>query len=331
MNILYGIQGTGNGHLSRGKFIYDLLKRHSDNVDVLISGSNYSLTPSMPVKYRNKGVTFSIKNGQIDYLRTLANFDLFTSYLEQKKIPFKDYDLVVTDFEPVTAWASVRHNIPSIHISHQASFIDDNVPRPAFKNLIGEYVMKYFCPTNEYIGLHYKKYGDNISEPIILKNIQDCTVSLENHVTAYLPWYNDDYLLDIFKNFHDMKFHVFSKQTKNKSEIGNIVFLPINESVFSESLSQSYGVICNAGFQTTSEVIYLGKRLLAIPIKGQYEQACNIASLKEMGVCSLKELNIDSEEKIRAWLNSKAVHIKFKNNLEELFLKKLKGFNNTSL
>ena len=68
MNILYGIQGTGNGHLSRGKFIYDLLKRHSDNVDVLISGSNYSLTPSMPVKYRNKGVTFSIKNGQIDYL-----------------------------------------------------------------------------------------------------------------------------------------------------------------------------------------------------------------------------------------------------------------------
>ena len=62
MKILYGIQGTGNGHLSRGEFIYDLLKKYSDCVDVLISGSNYSLEPSMPVKYRNKGVTFSINN-----------------------------------------------------------------------------------------------------------------------------------------------------------------------------------------------------------------------------------------------------------------------------
>ena len=89
MNILYGIQGTGNGHLSRGGFIYNLLTRYSDTVDVLISGSNYSLKPSMPVKYANKGVTFSIKNGKIDYLRTLANLDLFTSYMEQKKYHFK--------------------------------------------------------------------------------------------------------------------------------------------------------------------------------------------------------------------------------------------------
>ena len=173
MKILYGIQGTGNGHLSRGKFIYNLLKTHFDCVDVLISGSNYSLKPSMPIKYRNKGITFSITNGKIDYIKTLSNLDLFTSYLEQKNIPFKDYDLVVTDFEPVTAWGALRHSIPSIHISHQASFIENNVPRPSFKNLIGEYVMKYFCPTNDYIGLHYRSYGKNISEPIISERIQN--------------------------------------------------------------------------------------------------------------------------------------------------------------
>ena len=323
MNILYGIQGTGNGHLSRGGFIYNLLTRYSDTVDVLISGSNYSLKPSMPVKYANKGVTFSIKNGKIDYLRTLANLDLFTSYMEQKKIPFQDYDLIVTDFEPMTAWGSVRYNIPSIHISHQASFLDDNTPRPSFKNLLGEYIMKYFCPTNDYIGLHYKNYGDNISEPIILPNIQTCLTGLESHVTVYLPWYNDDYLFDIFKNLHDVKFHIFSKKHTVKYEIGNIVFFPIDQLSFTDSLSQSYGVICNAGFQTTSEVIYLGKRLLAIPVQGQYEQACNIAALKEMSVCSLEELNVECEDKIRAWLHSKPVKIKFQNNVEDLFVKKI--------
>ena len=60
MKILYGIQGTGNGHLSRGDFIYSLLKKHFNHVDVLISGDNYSLSPKMPIKYKNKGVTFSI-------------------------------------------------------------------------------------------------------------------------------------------------------------------------------------------------------------------------------------------------------------------------------
>ena len=32
MKILYGIQGTGNGHLSRGEFIYALLKTYSKKI-----------------------------------------------------------------------------------------------------------------------------------------------------------------------------------------------------------------------------------------------------------------------------------------------------------
>ena len=36
-----------------------------------------------------------IENGKINYLKTLSNLDLFTSYLEQKKIPFKNYDLII--------------------------------------------------------------------------------------------------------------------------------------------------------------------------------------------------------------------------------------------
>ena len=256
MRILYGIQGTGNGHVSRGRFIYQLLKKYSSNIDVLISGDNYSLKPTMPIRYKNKGITFSIKNGKIDYLNTLGNFDLFTSYLEQKEIPFKKYDLIITDFEPITAWGSIRYKIPSIHISHQASFIDSNVPRPKFKNIIGEYVMKYFCPTNDYIGLHYKRYGKNISEPIISEKIQNCVIESGDHITVYLPWYEDDYLYNFFKNFKDLKFHIFSKNIKKINNIENSVFYPIDELNFLDSLRKSYGVICNAGFQTSSDSTY---------------------------------------------------------------------------
>ena len=167
MKILYSIQGTGNGHLSRAHYIYKILRKITKNIDVLIAGNNYSLKPNIPIKYKISGISFVIVNGRIDYLKTISNFDLVKPFLDQKKIPFKSYDLIISDFEPISAWSSLRFSIPSIHISHQASFIEKNVPRPPQKNLMGEYVMKYFCPTNDYIGLHYQNYGDNISEPII--------------------------------------------------------------------------------------------------------------------------------------------------------------------
>ena len=58
--------------------------------------------------------------------------------------------------------------------------------------------MKYFCPTGDYIGLHYKKYGSQISEPIISQEIQTCETELKDHITVYLPWYEDEYLCDFF-------------------------------------------------------------------------------------------------------------------------------------
>ena len=323
MNILYGIQGTGNGHLSRGEYIYNLLKKYSNNIDVLISGDNYSIKPPMPIKYTNKGITFSISNGKIDYLKTLSNLDLITSFLEQRDIPFKKYDLIITDFEPITAWSSIRYKIPSIHISHQASFLEESVPRPSSRSIIGEYIMKYFCPTNDYIGLHYQQYGNSISEPIISTRIQNCSTQLKNHITVYLSWYNDDFLLNFFKQIPDLNFHIFSKNINQPKTQGNCFFYPTNQVTFLESMRTSFGVICNAGFQTSSEVIYLGKRLIVIPVEGQYEQLCNVAALEKMGICSLSELNIDAISVIKAWLKSEPIKIKFENNLEDFLDQKI--------
>tara|TARA_Y100000589_G_scaffold63590_1_gene54990 strand:+ start:442 stop:1422 length:981 start_codon:yes stop_codon:yes gene_type:complete len=323
MNILYGIQGTGNGHLSRADFIYKLLLKRGYNVDVLISGNNYSLQPSMAVKYRNKGLTFVINNGKIDYLKTLSNLDLFTSYVEQKNIPFKEYDFIITDFEPVTAWASLRFKIPSLHISHQASFLDKNVPRPEYKNILGEYIMKYYCPTNDYIGLHYKSYGPSISEPIISNDIISLPIVDGNHVTVYLPWFDDSYLISLFSKIKTVKFCIFSKSTDTFYSHENIEFHPINKINFLNNIANSYGVISNAGFQTSSEVMYLGKRLMVVPVEGQYEQLCNVAALREIGVKSLNKFDNNIKEIIIQWLDSEPVKIKFKNNLEKLLLEKI--------
>jgi hypothetical protein len=45
MKILFGIQATGNGHLSRAKELYYLLKENPnvEQIDVLVSGDNSAI------------------------------------------------------------------------------------------------------------------------------------------------------------------------------------------------------------------------------------------------------------------------------------------------
>ena len=296
---------------------------YSNEIDVLVSGNNFHLNVNIPIKYKPDGLTFSVKNGRIDYFKTVTNLNFIKLYTEQKNIPFKNYDLIVTDFEPITGWGAYKHGIPSIHISHQASFMDKNVPRPNYKSIIGEYIMNNFCPANEYIGLHYKKYSPNISEPLINPKIINENIKLSNHITVYLPWYNDNYLYTFFRQFKKNKFHIFSKNNISKKEINNVVFFPINEYLFLNSMINCFGVICNAGFQTSSEVLGIGKRLLVIPIIGQYEQACNEFALNKIGVKSIKCLDNKAYNQVINWLKSEPVKICFSNNVEELLIQKV--------
>ena len=57
MKILFAIQGTGNGHLSRARDVYPALSKYGD-VDVLISGIQAEVDVPFPVKYRMYGMSF---------------------------------------------------------------------------------------------------------------------------------------------------------------------------------------------------------------------------------------------------------------------------------
>jgi UDP:flavonoid glycosyltransferase YjiC (YdhE family) len=69
-------------------------------------------------------------------------------------------------------------------------------------------------------------------------------------------------------------------------------------------MANSKGVLCGAGFETPAEALYLNKKLMVIPMKGQYEQQCNAAALKLMGVPVIPNLKQKHFEKIANWLTS---------------------------
>ena len=139
------------------------------------------------------------------------------------------------------------------------------------------------------------------------------------HFTVYLSAFSDAFLLKHFNQLGSFRFEVFSKSVKQVTQAGNVTLLPVNQRLFNESMINAYGVITGAGFETPAEVLHLGKRLLVIPIKGQYEQFCNAAALETLGVTVLKEVDDQFSNTILNWIGlGKMVTKRYTHNIPEL-------------
>ena len=89
-------------------------------------------------------------------------------------------------------------------------------------------------------------------------------------------------------------------------------------------LSSSCGAIIGAGFASTSEMLYLKKRFIAIPMNDQYEQLCNAVALKDMGVTIINEIDESFVGKVKRWLDKgKIISVDFPNQSEKIIKKVL--------
>ncbi|MBL6591404.1 MAG: glycosyl transferase [Flavobacteriaceae bacterium] len=303
MKILYAVQSTGNGHIVRANELIKILKKRAE-VDVLISGTQSSLKLKHEIKYQYKGLSFVFgKRGGIDFLKTLKSFNPITFFKEIYICPVKQYDLIINDFEPISAWASLlKRKTNCVASSHQFSLLSHKVPKGSKVNLIQSFILKYYAPVKKGYGYHFKKYDKNIFFPIIKSHLRKKEIKSGSHITIYLPSYSDEYLYNIFSKIYKKQWHVFSPYTKHKYRRGNILFFPTGYEQFEESLLSCSGVMCNSGFETPSEALFLGKKLLVIPMKNQFEQKMNAIALEEIGVNVLQKLNINSINKIRKWI-----------------------------
>ena len=88
--------------------------------------------------------------------------------------------------------------------------------------------------------------------------------------------------------------------------------------IFNQSLIDCHGIITGGGFETPAEALFLGKKILSIPIRDHYEQECNAAALKKLGVPVVYEVGDNFDEVIENWLKSIIIYPKMKaNNIPE--------------
>jgi uncharacterized protein (TIGR00661 family) len=303
MKILYAVQATGNGHISRASEILPLLQKYGQ-VDVMLSGTNAHLPVDLPVKHRSKGLSLFYRlGGGLNYLKMLKQINPFRIWADIKRLPVESYDLVINDFDFITSMACKIKRKFCIHWGHQASFHYLETPRPEQKSLIGEWVLKHFTSAELNIGLHFKPYHKNILPPIIKDHIRMAHPSNQGHITVYLAQYDHQEIYKQIKSLTHLKFHIFSNGIKEKITVHNCQFFPLGKESFTHSMIHANGVITGGGFETPAEALFLKKRLMVIPIKGQYEQKCNAEALREFGAEIIDEIDIHFGAKVDRFFN----------------------------
>ena len=307
MKILYAVQGTGNGHITRAIEIIPYLQKKG-NLDILVSGTQSDIDLPFEVKYRFKGLSFVFgKKGGIDFWKTFLKSNSRKLLKDIKNLKIKEYDLIISDFEPISAWAAIKSKKVCIGLSNQIATLHPLAPCPKNDDLLGRLVMQNYAPTKFNYGFHFKSLGDKVFTPIIRKEVRELITTNEGHYVVYLPSYKDDEIIKHLSKITHIEWHVFSKHSKNAYVRKNVVVSPISTDLFLKLMASSEGILCNAGFGTTSEALFLQKKLMVIPMKKQFEQHCNAAMLAEMGVSVINKLGKKNSNAIVNWVDNATV------------------------
>lgn len=295
MKVLYAIQATGNGHLTRAKQILPCLKKRMET-DVLISGIQGDIHLPFEVKFTHQGYGFIFgKKGGIDWPSTIRKNRVLKFFNEIRKVPISDYDLVITDFEPVSAWAAYLKGIDCIGIGNQYALNLPNFPSPEGKYALSKFVMKHYTPTSRNYPIFYEALNQKTSLPVIRDEIRQMEPSRRGYYLVYLSAIDPNSIAEALSTFKNYKFKVFTRYPYFGEPIDHVRFYSIGDDAFSKALCHANGVITHAGFGLTSEALYLGKPLFVIPMKGQYEQICNAHFLQE-------KFNIETAPSLRLGL-----------------------------
>ncbi|MBC6110583.1 glycosyltransferase family protein [Pedobacter fastidiosus] len=307
MKILYAIQGTGNGHVSRAREIIPLLQKYGE-LDILISGTQADVKLSQPIKYQLHGFSFIFgKKGGVDHFKTWLSMNLFRFRKDMKQLPLKEYDLIVNDFEPVSAWACKLQGIPCVSLSHQAAFKSKKVPRPKTIDW-GKVILSHYAPTTYHIGFHFDRYDSFIHTPVIRSEIRQMESKNLGHYTVYLPAIDDKRLVKILSQVPNVQWQVFSKHNKESYKEANVLVEPVNNEKFNLSLSTCAGLFTGGGFEGPAEALFLGKKLLVAPMRFQFEQQCNAYALKQFGLPVIWGSNKKWIPIIKDWVEKPQTH-----------------------
>jgi len=309
--IFYGVAGEGSGHSSRASFIADHLQRQGHSVKLASYDRGFRNLKDQFDVLEIAGLTIVSEDNQVAKLKTisanLARIPAGTRALKVLKEIFTQFqpDVVITDFEPSTAFLAGHYGLPLISLDnqHRMRYMQFEVPAHLKKDaLLAETIVRAMVPT-PWVSLittfhfHPLKNDRSFLFPPILR---EAVLNLQPQETDTVLVYATsgfDSLIEIFKTFTRENFVVYGYE--RDEQVNNLRFKPFSKEGFLKGLADCKAIIATAGFTLISEALHLGKPYLAFPMQGQFEQHLNAYMLESQGYGA--QCQIPDEKSIAAF------------------------------
>ncbi|MCU0913673.1 MAG: hypothetical protein MUC88_03810 [Planctomycetes bacterium] len=299
--IIYAMAGEGFGHASRAHLVG---QRFLDaGHDVLFAASGRALQYLRPY-YGTRvqevfGLSYDYHKGYVDPLATVwknikrypLGRRLNRGLCEQVYEPFGP-DLVVTDFEPFTAWWAWRRHVPFISIDNEHLLTQARLHHRLVEStgrMTAALVVRFHClgarayVITSFFQAPLKSRAAVLAPPVVRPAIARLRSSDAGHIVVYATTgTREDLWRDVLGRFAPQEFHIYGFN-KNATH-GNCAFKEASVEGFAADLAAARGVIASAGYSLLSECLYLRKKMLLLPLAGQYEQRVNARYIEALGL-----------------------------------------------
>jgi uncharacterized protein (TIGR00661 family) len=308
--IIYGVAGEGLGHSSRSHLIGQHLVEAGHEVLFATSGKSLShLRKHFGERVKEiGGLSLVCKDGTLVPSRTVAtNLSKFLANrrmnLELYRTTFEPFqpDLVISDFEPFSAWWAWRNGVPLVGLDNQHLLTMCELEHPPGQRLSrfnAEIVTRcHYIGAAAYIVLSFFRAPLTnrravLAPPVIRPIVQSMKPTSGEHILIYTAdrsWTSK--LIPLLNAFHHLQFRVYGFDVARRT--GNCEFKKTSTVEFLQDLASCRGVIATAGFSLLSECLHFRKKMLLLPIRGHYEQILNATYAQRLGV-ALHRTSLDA-------------------------------------
>lgn len=305
MKILYGVVGEGMGHAMRSAVVLEGLYAQGHEVRIAVSGraADYleARYPEAVIRITGLSLVYrdnmvSITRSALQNLRSVTGLPgNFRRYLETAR----DFhpDVVISDFESWTYWFARGQRIPVISVDNMQIISrcrhDQEVVYADLRSfLLAKSIVRGKLPAcNAYLVTSFfypplKKDRTTLHPPIlrdaVLRRRTSATVG--DHVLVYQTGTSHDELVnELIASELPCRVYGLERDLREDLEVSNLSFRPFSEDRFLDDLASARAVVLGGGFTLMGEALYLGKPMLSIPVRGQFEQILNARYLEKLG------------------------------------------------
>lgn len=293
--IVYGISGEGSGHSSRAREMMAHLESRGHTLKAVSYDRGYRNLCSDFDVFESEGLHIASVENKVSVVQTFTGNlrrlpEGFRRFRELKQKLFKGFepDVVITDFEPMTAYLASHYDLPLVSLDNQHRMrymAYPKVEQLRKEALLTETVIRLMVPrpdvslvTTFYFG-EPKNQRTFLFPPILRREVRELEPERGEHVLVYFTQ-DFDRFLEHLKSLAPQPFRVYGYD--RDEEQGNLCFRPFSGEGFLRDLAGCKAVIATAGFTLMTESLHLGKPYLALPMAGQFEQELNAAMLEEL-------------------------------------------------